>query len=194
MMSRTLCFAFTLAFVPWGFALPSAGTDQDPINGVFQVCDQSPTDEKLSMKEIRENQNCLNLLIQLSGSTNANTTFMNEVFSDLDKDNDGFVSKVEVYAAKIEDRGIRWGETCDLFGQTKKNCDECLQYQACDAWNNAGGDTFVLCNCESGYCEGWQTLKAYGSIQLKSVRQNYCPDLLIQFLDQNNLTYWPHPL
>ena len=113
------------------------------------------------MKEIRENQNCLNLLNQLSGSTNANTTFMNEVFSDLDKDNDGFVSKIEAYAAKTgdaEDRDNPYDWECPEFGKTKINCSQCLEYRVCAQWANMGGGRRVLCNCKSKKCEGQKPL------------------------------------
>ena len=100
-----------------------------------------------------ENQNCLNLLNQLSGSTNTNDTIL-EVFSALDQDNDGLVSKVEVYSAKTEDRDDPWRYKCKEFGKTKKNCWQCTQYDDCEKYSKMKGGRFVLCNCKTKKCEG----------------------------------------
>ena len=100
-----------------------------------------------------ENQNCLNLLNQLSGSTNTNDTIL-EVFSALDQDNDGLVSKVEVYSAKTEDRDDPWRYTCKEFGKTQKNCWQCTQYDDCEKYSKMKGGRFVLCNCKTKKCEG----------------------------------------
>ena len=134
----------------------------DPIVSIFGVCD-AEADDKLSMKEIKGNTDCWNML-ENAGMQNTSIT---DEFSMIDKDQDGYVSMEEAYdAAKTLDRGackkkkpktlqchanFRATHPTYVEGKSPKNCAKCLQYEKCKRARQGGQN--VICDCLSGKCQ-----------------------------------------
>ena len=72
----------------------------NPIETIFGLCD-AESDDKLSMKEIVENADCLNIL----ENAGMQKTTISDEFSMIDKDQNGYVTMDEAYdAANTLDR------------------------------------------------------------------------------------------
>ena len=119
----------------------------DPIISIFGVCD-AEADNKVSMKEIKGNADCWNML-ENAGMQNTSVT---DEFSMIDKDQDGYVSMDEAYdAAQTLDRK---GNKNKRKKSCHKNCakpEKCLQYEKCKQFRNKGWN--VTCDCKTGECQ-----------------------------------------
>ena len=117
----------------------------DPIVSIFGVCD-AEADNKVSMKEIKGNADCWNML-ENAGMQNTSVT---DEFSMIDKDQDGYVSMDEAYdaAQTLDRKGDKTNKSCH------KNCakpEKCLQYEKCKQFRNKGWN--VTCDCKTGECQ-----------------------------------------
>ena len=128
----------------------------DPIVSIFGVCD-AEADDKLSMKEIKGNADCWNML-ENAGMQNTSIT---DEFLMIDKDQDGYVSMDEAYIAanNLERTKKRSGQQkCHpnfggyyTAGNSPQECDKCMRWGACQAAKN---DKYIVkCMCTTGRCE-----------------------------------------